>query len=315
MRLVRFSSSSRELGRSDLHSDVFVDDASLRLVQTDFSSFPDLGLDRFSRPDNVSSTNSNSSRNKSTSEWHRRMSSNKLSQSGKSINYAALIPGARVYFYKPPTAQEVEMRGRKAKHLDHYTGPATILRAIGSKSFVIQYTDKKDVTRTYQRDASMISLVPPDQIKIDPTDSNLNEKSPHIHRSILDTPITEGEHVLIKDTKESETWYCAQILEKLPDRIKVSYYTTTTPALTKYDKAKFNDRLRRIEKIMFRKTWTLPTGESTTLDPAVSRKRHKLWTELITLQFLDDVLLVRNVELSALGSLSPKLRIAHHVGA
>jgi hypothetical protein len=90
------------------------------------------------------------------------MSSNKLSQSGKSINYAALIPGARVYFYKPPTAQEVEMRGRKAKHLDHYTGPATILRAIGSRSFVIQYTDKKGVTRTYQRDASMISLVPPD---------------------------------------------------------------------------------------------------------------------------------------------------------
>jgi hypothetical protein len=214
------------------------------------------------------------------------------------------------------------MRGRKAKHLDHYTGPATILRAIGSRSFVIQYTDKKGVTRTYQRDASMISLVPPDQIKIDPTDSNLNEKSPHIHRSILDTPITEGEHVLIKDTKESETWYCAQILEKLPDRIKVSYYTTTTPALTKYDKAKFNDRLRRIEKIMFLKTWTLPTGESITLDPAVSRKRHKLWTGLITLQFLDDVLLVRNVELSALGSLSPatcslaaKLRIAHHVGA
>ena len=33
MRLVRFSSSSLELGRSDLHSDVFVDDASLQLVR------------------------------------------------------------------------------------------------------------------------------------------------------------------------------------------------------------------------------------------------------------------------------------------
>ena len=66
MRLVRFSSSSLELGRSDPHSDVFVDDAFLpfvHLVQTDFSSFPDLGLDRFSRPENVSSTISNSSRN------------------------------------------------------------------------------------------------------------------------------------------------------------------------------------------------------------------------------------------------------------
>ena len=68
---------------------------------------------------------------RSTSEWHRRMISKKLSQSGKSIDYEALIPGAKVYFYKPPTAQEVERRGRKAKHLDHYTGPATILRSIG----------------------------------------------------------------------------------------------------------------------------------------------------------------------------------------
>jgi hypothetical protein len=79
---------------------------------------------------------------RSTSEWHRGMSSKKLSQNGKCINYEALIPGAKVYFYKPPSIQEVEKRGRKAKHLDHYTGPATILRAVGSRSFVIQYTDE-----------------------------------------------------------------------------------------------------------------------------------------------------------------------------
>jgi hypothetical protein len=101
---------------------------------------------------------------RSTSEWHRRMSSKKLSQNGKCINYEALVPGAKVYFYKPPSIQEVEKRGRKAKHLDHYTGPATILRAVGTRSFVIQYTDEKGVTRTYQRDASMISLVPPKEI-------------------------------------------------------------------------------------------------------------------------------------------------------
>jgi hypothetical protein len=41
---------------------------------------------------------------RSTSEWHRRISSNRLSQSGKSINYEALIPGAKVYFCKPPSA-------------------------------------------------------------------------------------------------------------------------------------------------------------------------------------------------------------------
>ena len=88
---------------------------------------------------------------RSTSEWHRRMTSKKLSQNGKTIDYKALIPGAKVYFYKPPTAQEVERRGRKAKHLDHYTGPASILRSIGTRSFVIQYTDAQGTTRTYKK--------------------------------------------------------------------------------------------------------------------------------------------------------------------
>ncbi len=38
-----------------------------------------------------------------TSEWHRRITSNKLSQNGKCINYETLIPGAKFYFYKPPS--------------------------------------------------------------------------------------------------------------------------------------------------------------------------------------------------------------------
>jgi hypothetical protein len=259
---------------------------------------------------------------RSTSEWHRRMTSQKLSQSGKSIDYEALIPGAKVYFYKPPTAQEVERRGRKAKHLDHYIGPAIILRSIGTRSFVLQYTDGQGTTRTYQRDASMISLVPSSEIKSDPSDSNREEKAPHAHQSIALSPIEEGEYVLLKDTKDSNTWYCAQVLEKLPDRIKVSYYTTSTPALINYDKSSFKKRLQRIQGLIFLKTWTLPTGEATTSDPALSRKRNKLWTGQVPCKFLDEVLLLRNVGLTALGNLTPAsaslaagLKTAHQVGA
>jgi hypothetical protein len=181
--------------------------------------------------------------------------------------------------------QEVEKRGRKAKHLDHYTGPATILRAVGTGSFVIQYTDEKGVTLTYQRDASMISPVPPKEIKIDPSDAGREGNPPHLHQSLVhSSPIEEGEHIIIKDTKNSKTWYCAQVLENLADRIKVSYYTTSTPSL--------------------------------------SQRRDKLWTGLVPLQFLNEVLLVRNVGLTALGSLTREtaalvanLKIAHQVGA
>ena len=112
------------------------------------------------------------------------------------------------------------------------------------------------------------------------------------------------------------------MLEKLPDRIKVSYYTTSTPALLKYSKTSHKIRLQRLQELIFLRTWTLPTGEATTIDPALSRKRNKLWTGQIPHQFLDDVLLLRNVGLTAFGNLTPataslaaKLDIAHHVGA
>jgi hypothetical protein len=65
------------------------------------------------------------------------------------------------------------------------------------------------------------------------------------------------------------------VLEKLPDRIKVSYYTTTTPT--------YEERLLRMQEVIFLKTWAVPTGEATTVDPALSQRRDKLWTELVPL--------------------------------
>jgi hypothetical protein len=136
------------------------------------------------------------------------------------------------------------------------------------------------------------------------------------------SPIEEGEYVIIKDTKDSKTWYCVQVLEKLPDRIKVSCYTTTTPSLREYNKASQERRLLRMQEVIFLKTWAVSTGEATTVDPALSQKRSALWTGLVPLRFLNDVLLVRNVGLTALGSLTPataalaaNLKIAHQVGA
>jgi len=150
---------------------------------------------------------------RATSEWHRRMTSEKLAQNGLKINYDALIPGAKVYFYKPPSQADTQARGRKAKHLDHYIGPAIIVKQIGSRSFIIRYTDKKGVERTYQRDAAMLSLVPPNKILKDTSDTCTTTKAPHKHRSLIESPIEEGEVILLKDGIDASTWYCAQILE------------------------------------------------------------------------------------------------------
>ncbi len=100
----------------------------------------------------------------------------------------------------------------------------------------------------------MISLVPSIEIRSDPSDFNREEKAPHAHQSIALSPIEEGEYVILKDTKDANTWYCAQVLEKLPDRIKVNYYTTSTLALPKYGQTIYKQRLRRLQEIIFLRT-------------------------------------------------------------
>ncbi len=94
----------------------------------------------------------------------------------------------------------------------------------------------------------MISLIPPLEMKIDPSEANLETIPLHLHQSLTLSPIEGGEHIIIKDTKESKTWYCAHVLGKLPDRIEISYYTTTTPSLAKHSKATYGDRLVQIQK-------------------------------------------------------------------
>ncbi len=67
----------------------------------------------------------------------------------------------------------------------------------------------------------------------------------------------------------------------------------------------------------------MPIREATTMDSALSHKRSTLWTGLVPLKFLNDVLLVRSVGLTALGSLTPatatlvaslKTAVVHQVG-
>jgi hypothetical protein len=89
---------------------------------------------------------------------------------------------------------------------------------------------------------SMISLIPPKDIKSDPSGANLEGKLSHLHQTVALSPIEEGEYILVvitKVIKESKTWYSAQVLKKFPDRIKASYYTTITPSLPKYNKATY----------------------------------------------------------------------------
>ncbi len=57
----------------------------------------------------------------------------------------------RVYFYKPPSQQEVYSKGRKAKHLAHYHDPATVTAMPRRRQLELQYEGK-----TFNRDISLV---------------------------------------------------------------------------------------------------------------------------------------------------------------
>jgi hypothetical protein len=96
---------------------------------------------------------------KAVSEWHRRMTHEGLNQKGQKYNLDHFTTGAKVYFYRPPSVLDVEKKTRKAKHIDHYVGPATIVKKIGSRSFQISFFNPTTgTTQLLQRDAGMIIL-------------------------------------------------------------------------------------------------------------------------------------------------------------
>ena len=116
------------------------------------------------------------------SQWHKRMNAHNLNQSGKVISDKPLEQGNKVYFYKPPSQQEVIQRGRKAKHLMHYRGPATIIGSIvgRKRQYELEYNGKR-----YKRDISMLipeqTMLEIDVTTLDVTDSRESGAKPKLH--------------------------------------------------------------------------------------------------------------------------------------
>jgi hypothetical protein len=87
------------------------------------------------------------------SQWHKRMNAHNLNRSGAKVEEKGFSHGDRVYFYKPPTQHEIVKRGRKAKHLAHYHGPATVQGNVEGRDrqYHITYDGKQ-----FKRDISML---------------------------------------------------------------------------------------------------------------------------------------------------------------
>jgi hypothetical protein len=264
---------------------------------------------------------------RSTSEWHRRMTSENLSQSGQLVDLSHMPVGAEAYVYKPPSQQEAINRGRRAKHIDHYIGPGRIVKHIGTRSVVVSIKDCNNIDREYQRDAGMVLLKKPKPMDIEPEFTR--EPSLGTRASSKDDlnshPIKEGEFLILKDDPNATDWYCAEVRTVLVDRIEVNYYTTQTPSLENYGRRTTKDKKERLGEALFLRTWCLSGGKGlpSTTPPATKHARmNHLWWGKIPLEVISDHILIRDVGLNASGrldkitlNLAAKLEIPHHVGA
>ena len=243
------------------------------------------------------------------SEWHRRMTSEKLNQANRPFDDSQLQVGMRVYFYKPPSQQEVAAKGRKAKHLAHYHGPATVTVS-RKRQLELRYEGK-----TFNRD---ISLVIPAKdftdLEVDSFDPVVTEAVSPPSRHVVGEVPKEGELVVIKDST-TEGWFLSEVLRVLPNLVEVRYFTTPTPALENYEHCSVQKRSERLSEICFRRTWHVRfgkhVGRATYKPPYPNNEDLQVWKGAINNSDLDSMLLLRNVRIDAEGKLDEaSLRLA-----
>jgi hypothetical protein len=147
-----------------------------------------------------------------------------LKQKGQRYNMDHLVEGAKVYFYRPPSVLDVVKKTRKAKHVDHYVGPAVIIKKIGSRSFQISYTNPlTGTTQLLKRDAGM-TILKKEWLSPALAPSE-NRFIPKKHQDGMELQV--GEMVIMMDYTDAKDWYVAEVAQVLGDCFTVNGFTTT----------------------------------------------------------------------------------------
>ena len=255
------------------------------------------------------------------SQWHKRMNSHNLNQSGKKIPEIPYSRGDKVYFYRPPSQNEVIKRERKAKHLMHYHGPATITQTIPGRrrQYEIEFEGK-----LYKRDVSM--LIPQQTMQeIDPLTLDVVETPPSNTRPKLykkGHTLREDSLVICKTETTDTEWFLAEISRVYPDEIEVIYYTTPIEQSENYTTADKEQRLETLRNARFRKSWYISAGKNvgkfTIQAPFPKNPELRLWTGKLPKNELDELIMATDLVLSPQGYLNKdsldiasKLAIGH----
>jgi hypothetical protein len=240
----------------------------------------------------------------SQSQWHKRMNAYNLNQSGRQISEEPFQTGTRVYFYRPPSQQEVLKTGRKVKHLMHYRGPATVTKLIPGRrrQYEIEFQGK-----TYKRDVGM--LVPEQTISdidvttLDPTKSQQETTKPQLYAK--GETLHEDKLIICRTDKTDTEWCLAEVSKIYTDEIELTYYTTPAPQAHNYANATKEQRQDNLKNTRFRKTWYLSSGKNigkaTVKAPFPKNPELRLWTGKIPVPEVNDLVLATNIILNPQG--------------
>jgi hypothetical protein len=241
------------------------------------------------------------------SQWHKRMNAHNLNQSGAKIQDKGLEKGDQVYFYRPPSQHEIIRRGRKAKHLAHYHGPATIQGKVEGRDRQYHFTYEG---KSFKRDVSM--LVPKrDYMAINPEVHDPTNETPLLVKPAFynkQKPLQEEDIILCKTEKEDTSWFLAEVNRIFPDEVEVVYYTTPKPLMEGYSTATLHERIDDLLKARFRKTWYVYSGKNagkgTLKPPFPYNPKLRLWTGKLPTSEIDDLVLATGMTLDPQGYLN-----------
>jgi hypothetical protein len=213
-----------------------------------------------------------------------------------------LKPVYFVYFYKP---HEIARRGRKAKHLSHYHGPAIVQEQVEDREhqYHIMYDGKpfKRGIRMLIPERTMLTI---DVIRHDPTVDTSPHAGPALHKPGV--TLREEELVLCKTEADDKTWYLAEIHKIYPDEIEVIYHTTPLQQLDDYESVTQEQRQERLSQCRFRKTWFIRsgtnTGKGTISPPFPKNPQLRFWTGKLPTS--ENLILANGIELNAIGYLT-----------
>ena len=193
---------------------------------------------------------------------------------------ATFAVGSRVKIYVPPTQTQLDLTGRRAKHITAWRGPCTVTAQLSDTA----YSVTEDCSnRTFERTITNIR----------PFRSTLTPPAPH-HDPLTANPPTPGTLVVIRDTPDSR-WHVARVTTTDAASITVQYLGTTTAD---------------IRTARFRNMWTAPDDGRQVITNTRPSAHHPPYTGTIDTDALPDLLLSTTVALTNSGTMTKATRLS-----